>query len=193
MLPLALLHAALAGTIEIQTTLAVDIHLDGLLSAKALGPSTILLDDVLPGPHQVTLYRTGSPHHLTLLVPPDRPARIHVSATEILVAEDDTPEAPALAPEDVIPPVVELRSGDGASFLVRIGDAPAVALTPDAPLRLDALPPGRHTVEITRPDQLVIWARGTLELRSGDQVTLRVAEGRRVEVFGRTDAWIPGR
>lgn len=191
MLSLALLMAALAGTIEIQTTLAVDVHLDGLLAAKALGPSTILLNDIPPGEHQLTLYRAGQPHALTLLVQQAFPVQVRVSATDIALAEPP-PTAAAVLPGMPLP-VLELRSADGAVFLVRLNGAPGVSLRADAPLRLEDLPPGRHTLEISRPDQLVVWVRGILELQPGDQVTLRVAEGRMVEVFGRTEAWIPTR
>jgi hypothetical protein len=54
---------------------------------------------------------------------------------------------------------------------------------------LSELGPGTHSVEIRTEDNLVIWARGVVELKPGDQIVLMLSEGRPVTANGRTGAW----
>ncbi|MFT4974477.1 MAG: hypothetical protein ACI8S6_000360 [Myxococcota bacterium] len=177
---------AAAATVEIHTSLPIDVALDGHSAAQAFGPSTITLPDIAVGEHRLTIFRSGTPTSLPLELLEDTHVRLYVSAEEITIGQPDAPQAVGVAPQ------VELRSSGGASFRVRIDDGQTQLLRPEQPLRLDDLTLGEHTVEIARADGLVIWVRGSLTVQPGDELVIQVAEGRMIEVFGRPGAWRSG-
>lgn len=178
------LAAATAATVEVHTTVPIDVALDGRITSRAFGPSTIRLPDISAGEHELTIYRGGQPQAVSLALEADEVLNVYVSADDI---STDAP-APDL---DALPPTVELISMDGARFQVQIGDR-SLVLEPDTPLQLDGLEPGTYPLVVRRGDGLVVWVRGNLTLQDGDTIRLQLAEGRMVEVFGRPAAWRSG-
>jgi hypothetical protein len=173
-----------AGTVVVQTTVATEVSLDGLPVVRTYGPGTVSLPDIPAGDQRFTVFRDGHGLPVTVAVPETGRVRLMVGQQEITT---DTPPPPAAS--EGPPPVLELRGKAGQRFSVILDGERLAVLGPDRPLRLESVAAGAHTVEFRSPDNLTIWARGSLELRAGDDVALSIAEGRPVEAFGRTDAW----
>ncbi|MEL6342589.1 MAG: hypothetical protein AAFV53_05615 [Myxococcota bacterium] len=186
---LTLSSLVFAGTVELQTTLPIDVRLDGTDAARTYGASTVQLTDVAAGEHTLTVFRAGVPEDLTVQVPTTGVVTVFISADALRLA------APVItiAPERTEPPKVVFQARGGDSFLVRIDGDDGQLLAPGVELKLDDLPAGPHALEITRPDQLVVWVRGTLTLQPGDQLQVLVEEGRMIQVFGRQGAWKAGK
>ena len=176
--------AAHAGTVVVQTTVATEVSLDGLPVVRTYGPGTVSLPDIPAGEQRFTVFRDGRGLPVTVRVPESGRVRLMVGQQE--VTTDTPPPAPADAGP---PPVLELRGKAGQRFSVILDGERLAVLGPDRPLRLETLEAGPHRIEFRSPDNLTIWARGSLDLRPGDDVALSVAEGLPVEAFGRADAW----
>lgn len=175
---------AQAGTVVVQTTVAVEVQLDGLPVLNTYGPGTVSLPDVPAGSRAFTVYRGGTGHPVEVQVPDVGRVRLMVGADEI---STDTP--PPVDDSAGPPPVLELRGKKGQRFSVILDGKRVAVLGPDRPLRLEELGVGSHRLELRSPDNLTIWARGTVDLRLGDDLALSIAEGRPVEAFGRPEAW----
>lgn len=184
---LALISIALGGTVEVQTTTAAEIHLDGVEILRTYGASTSLLPDIEAGTKVFVVYRDGEGMALEVEVP--ETGTVHLRVGNELLESDHAVVAPELTGP---PPVVLLRSADGREFLVVIDGHRLGTLSPEAPMSLDMLPTGDHSLELRSTDLLTVWLRGTLALQPGDDLLLQISEGRMVEVFGRTGAWQPG-
>jgi hypothetical protein len=98
-----------------------------------------------------------------------------------------TPPAPAPDPS----PVVQLKASPGQRFSVILDGSPVGVVGPGTPMVLSDLAPGRHTAEFRTEDNLIIWARGILELKPTEELILTLSEGRPVMATGRTGAWRP--
>lgn len=182
---LAFIPIALGGTVEVQTTTAAEVHLDGVEIFRTYGPSTSLLSDIPAGKQVFVVYRDGDGAPIEVEVPDVGIARIRVG--ESLLETDQLAR-----PTDGPAPEVTLRSADGQEFIVIVDGHRLGSLSPESPMSLEGIPTGEHTLELRSPDLLVVWLRGTLSLQPGDDLKLQVSEGRMLEVFGRPGAWQPG-
>jgi hypothetical protein len=99
------------------------------------------------------------------------------------------PEAPAKAAAPDPTPVVQIKATKGQRFSVIVDGKPSGTVSFDAPMILTHLAAGRHTAEFRTEDNLVIWARGVLELGPSEELVLTLTEGRPVMANGRTGAW----
>ena len=99
------------------------------------------------------------------------------------------PKAPEKATQPNPSPVVQIKATKGQRFSVILNGQAVGIATFDAPLILSDLAPGRHTAEFRTEDNLVIWARGILELKPTEEIVLTLSEGRPVMANGRTGAW----
>ncbi len=182
---LAFIPIALGGTVEVQTTTAAEIHLDGVEILRTYGPATALLSDIPAGKQVFVIYRAGDGAPIEVEVPDDGIIRIRVGE-HLLETDQVTRSTDGPAPE------VSLRSADGQEFIVIVDGRRLGTLSAETPMRLDGIPSGEHTLELRSSDLLVVWLRGTLHLQPGDDLNLQVSEGRMLEVFGRSGAWQPG-
>lgn len=184
-MPLSLLGAlTLAGSLLIQTSVPAEVHLDGAKVFESFEATHASLPDVPAGPHQIVVYRDGVGRKLDVEVPREGVLRVLVGAESL-----DTDQA-AARPASATPRV-ELRAAAGQSFALILDGARTTNLSSKAPLTLDQLTPGEHTFELRSANMQTIWVRGTLLLKAGDDLIIRAAEGRMIEVFGRDSAWVP--
>jgi len=182
---LVFIPIALAGTVEVQTTTAAEIHLNGVEILRTYGPSTALLSEIPTGEQVFVVYRAGEGSPIEVVVPEEGTARIRIGESSL---ETDQHAEVAEGP----PPKVSLRSADGQAFTIIIDGHRLGALSPETPMALDMLPIGTHTLEVRSTDMLTVWLRGSLVLQPGDDLRLDISEGRMAEVFGRPEAWQPG-
>lgn len=182
----ALVHAGLAhaGTVRVETTVATEVRLSGLPVVKTYGPGTVSLPAVDPGLHDFEVFRFGKARSIQIDVPEDGTVRLMVGEDSLTT---DTP--PVLDTSNT--PKVRLEASSDERFSVIVDGQRTALLHAKRPLLLDTLPPGPHALEIRSVDNLTVWARGTLDLRPGDDLRLAVSEGRLPEVFGRAEAWRP--
>lgn len=185
-MPHALLGAlALAGSLVIQTSVPSEVHLDGKPVLKSFSATSTTIPDVPEGPHQVTVYRDGIGRKLEVAIPAQGAVRLLVGSEAL-----DT-DTPPVQPTDAAPPLVELRAAPGQSFSLLIDGERSGTLSSRASVVIDDLAVGEHSFELRSSDMLTVWVRGTLILRAGDNLIVRAAEGRMIEVFGREAAWVP--
>lgn len=187
---LALLAPAHAGTLVVQTTLATEVKLGGLPVVRTYGPGTVTVPKVDPGPHTLTVYRKGEAETIEVTVPSEGRVRLLVSEDRLETGDRPVAEIP---PDGGPAPAVELRPEPGQRFTVIVDGKRLAVLGPSTPLRLEDLAAGTHRLELRSVDNTTIWARGTLTLVPGDDLALGVTEGKPVQVFGRAEAWQPGR
>ena len=180
---LATLSVSWAASVVVQTSVPVEVRVDGAPAVKTFGPSVVRIPDVEPGPHAFMVWRNGTPTTIHLEVPTEGTMRLMIGA-DAIEATDAAPSA-----TDPTPPTVELRATQGQRFAAIVDGRRAGLITSDQPLRLLELGTGLHSLELRTEDLLVVWVRGTLDLQPGDALVVSAAEGRMVEVFGRTEAW----
>ena len=84
-------------------------------------------------------------------------------------------------------PIVVLQPAENQRFTIIINGNDRRQFSSET--ILDDLSPGKHQIEFRSEDQLLVWVRGTLELKPGDAVSLRVEEGRMVKAGGTKEAW----
>ena len=185
----AVLAPALAGTLVVETTLATEVSLGGLSVVRTYGPGTVTVPDVEAGVHALTVHREGEAAVLEVRVPAEGRVRLLVSADRLEIAERPAAAVPTEGPA----PAVELRPEPGQRFTVILDGKRVAVMGPSSPLRLEDLGPGEHRLELRTIDNTTVWARGLLVLQPGDEVSLAVAEGKPVQVFGRAEAWQPSR
>ena len=173
-----------AGTVRVETTVATEIRLATIPVVKTYGAGTVSLPDVAAGLQEFEVYRYGKARSIRVDVP-------ETGTVRLLVGEDtlttDTPPTPDAAEH----PKVRLTAAPGERFSILVNGDRVALLHDDQPLLLDALPPGNHRLEVRSIDNLTIWTRGTLSLEPGDDLQLKISEGRLPEVFGRAEAWRP--
>jgi len=112
--------------------------------------------------------------------------------TVLAFAKDPPAPAPKAPEQEAVPatsPVVQIKATKGQRFSVILDGQPVGVTSYDTPLTLTDLAPGRHTAEFRTEDNLVIWARGILELGPTEELVLTLSEGRPVIATGRTGAW----
>lgn len=182
---LVFMPIALAGSVEVQTTAAAEVHLNGVEILRTYGPSTALLSDIPTGEQIFVVYRAGEGSPIEVMIPEDGIARIRIGESTL---ETDQQSAAAEGP----PPQVTLRSADGQAFAITVDGHRLGTLSPEEPMSLNMLPVGAHILEVRSTDMLTVWLRGSLVLQPGDELRLDLSEGRMAEVFGRAEAWQPG-
>ena len=174
----------LAGTVLIETDGAMEVQHGGVTIARATGPGTLNLGEMAAGPAVLTVIREGkSPVETTVNVPEEGHASLTLKGKTLSV------DGTAHEIDELPPPVVVLRGAEGQRFSVIIDGKRRGVLNGE--LAIEDLKPGVHTLEFRTEDNLVIWARGRLDLQPADTVSLTISEGRTVEVGGRTSAWQP--
>ncbi len=184
MLSLLTILTTTAGTIEVQATLPVEVHIDGAEVLQTSGPATVSLPGVAAGERHLVVHRGGHAESLTLTVPQDGVVVMRIGDDSITTDDQVQLErGPA--------PAVSLISADGNTFSIILDGQRVGTLSTASPLALEGLT-AHHTLEIRSADLQVIWTKGALELQPGDDLVLRVSQGRMPEVFGRADAWKPG-
>lgn len=184
---LVLLGLARAGTVLIDTATPVDIRLDNQPVMRTFGAAKVSLPDIAAGERVFVVYREGKPQRVTVDVPEKGTVRLLVGETSL---STDRPPEEQVSEE---PPVLELKAAAQQDFSVVVDGRRLAVLVAGHPLRLAELGVGTHELELRSADLLTIWARGTLDLQPGDELSMSIAEGRDVEFFGRAGAWRPGR
>ena len=107
----------------------------------------------------------------------------------VFAQDTPAPQAPTEAPIPEPTPVVQIKASEGQRFSVILDGKPVGIVGFESPMTLTDLAPGRHTAEFRTEDNLVIWARGILQLNPTDELVLTLSEGRPVMATGRTGAW----
>lgn len=176
---------AWAGTLLIETQVAAEVQTGGLTLAHTYGPGRVSVPDIAAGTKVFDVYRSGNHQAIEIEVPETGRVRLLVGTETLLT--DTPPESPA----DAAPPVLELRAVQGEKFSLILNGERKGVFSSHEPIRVADLGPGEHTLELRTTDNLTVWVRGSLSLRPGDEVVVQAAEGRMVEVYGRTGVWKP--
>lgn len=180
----ALLAPAHAGDLLLKTTEPVSVELNGLPVARALAPGEVTLSDVEPGTLRFVVVRgDGRRQPVGVKMPVAGTVTLEVDATTVVT------DSPAPLDDASGPPKLTIRAAPGQRFGVLVDGARSGVAAPDAPLVLDALDIGAHTIQIRSEDHLTIWAKGEADLQPGDVLELYVEEGRLVRPTGREGAW----
>jgi hypothetical protein len=175
---------ALAGTVLIETDGPMEVQHGGVTIGRASGTGSLSLGELAPGPTVLTVVREGkSPLQTTVDVPKEGIATLTLKGNTLSV--DGTTHAL----EELPPPVLVLRAAEGQRFSVII-DGKIHGLL-EGEWAIEDLSVGQHTIEFRTEDNLVIWAKGQVQLQPSDALALIVSEGHTVEAEGRTDAWTP--
>jgi len=182
--PALFLHSALAGTVRVETTVATEVHLEGLPVVKTYGPGTVSLPDVAAGVHAFEVFRYGNARSITVQVPA-------VGTVRLLIGEEAVTTDTPPAADAIDRPIVRFEAAPGQRFSILIDGKRVALLQPGQPVLLDALDIGPHDLQVRSMDNVTVWARGALELQPGDDLRITLAEGRMPEVFGRAEAWRP--
>ncbi|MGB0639967.1 MAG: hypothetical protein ACPGTU_11575 [Myxococcota bacterium] len=177
-----LISPAFAGTVVIETDGAMEVQHGGVTIGRASGPGSLTLGELPAGPAVLTVVRQGkSPLKTTVNVPQEGNATLTLKGNTLSV--DGTTQTL----EELPPPVLVLRSTEGQRFSVIIDGKVRGILNGE--WAIEDLPVGRHTIEFRTEDNLVIWAKGHVQLQPADALALIVSEGHTVETEGRSDAW----
>lgn len=178
------LAVATAGVVRFETKVPVEVREGALPVIQTYGESQIDVPSVAAGAHTYTILRSSGSATIAVEVPEKGTVLVRITDADV-----STNAAPAVVSESAAPPKVVIEAKAGQAFAVVLDGERIGAVTHDAPMTLDGLTLGAHTLQLRSPDHLTVWAKGDLQLIAGDIVTLRVAEGYPVEVFGRSDAW----
>lgn len=177
-----------AGTVNIETEVPIEVTMKGMPVAKSYSAGTVSLESVEPGQHELQVWRQGKAAAVVVEVPETGAVRLLVGADSLsVVGEDGTALAAGPAPKLT----VQVDEAGQRFFLVIDGE-PAGLVLAGTPLELGTLAAGPHAIEVRSEDRLTVWARGTLELRAGDAIVMKLHHGRMPEVFGRAGAWKGG-
>lgn len=176
---------AWAGTVNIETEVPIEVTMKGMPVAKSYSAGTVSLESVEPGQHELQVWREGKAASVVVEVPETGSVRLLVGADSLSVVGEDG-SAPATGPAPKLTVQVDEA---GQRFFLVIDGKPVGLVLAGTPLELGSLASGRHAVEVRSDDRLTVWARGTLELRPGDAIVMKLHHGRMPEVFGRTGAW----
>lgn len=173
-----------AGVILIETDGPMEVQHGGVTIGRASGAGSLSLGEMAAGPAILTIVREGkNPLQTTVNVPKEG------AATLVLKDDTVTVDGATHALDELPPPVLVLRAGEGQRFSVIIDGKIHGVL--EGEKAIEDLDVGRHSIEFRTEDNLVIWARGHVDLQPNDAVALIVTEGRMVQTEGRSDAWTP--
>lgn len=182
MLLMLLTLLARAGDLVVDAALPTELRASSDTLVQTLAPARVRLTGLKDGPLMLDVVAGGRSRQVQVEVPQQGAVGLKVTASGATVEAATTPATP---------PLVELRVVSGDRFAVLLDGARLLTLTARTPVILEGLTAGEHALEIRSADLLTIWARGTLDLRAEDRVRIGAAEGRRLDVFGRTGVWAP--
>ena len=177
-----LISPAVAGTVLIETDGPMEVQHGGVTIGRASGVGSLNLGELPGGPTVLTVVREGkSPLQTTVDVPEEGNATLTLQGNTLSVA------GTIQTLEELPPPVLVLRGAEGQRFSVIINGKLRGLL--DGEWAIEDLSVGQHTIEFRTEDNLVIWAKGHVQLQPSDALALIVREGHTVETEGRSDAW----
>lgn len=182
MLLILLTLLARAGDLVVDTALPTEIRASGGVLVQTLAPARLRLTGLKDGPLLLDVVAGGKSRQVQVVLPEQGAVGLKVTASG---ATEEVITTPAT------PPLVELRVVSGDRFAVLLDGARLLTLTAKTPVMIEGLAVGEHAMEIRSADLLTVWARGTLDLRAEDRVRIGAAEGKRLDVFGRTGVWAP--
>ena len=175
---------AFAGVVLIETDGPMEVQHGGVAIGRASGAGSLSLGEMTPGPTILTIAREGkAPLQTTVTVPKEG------TATLVLKGDTLTVDGATHSLDELPPPVLVLRAAEGQRFSVIIDGK--VHGTLEGEEAIENLDVGRHSIEFRTEDNLVIWARGHVELQPNDALALIVTEGHMVQTEGRSEAWQP--
>lgn len=173
---------AWAGVLVVNTTVPVDVRLEGASVVRSFGPLVAEID-LAAGPVSLELRRGESSQKVDLEMPVMGRTQLAVSAKAI------TP-GPAPAPVGD-PSTLELHAAPGKAFSLVMDGNRLVAFASAIPVTLVGVAPGAHSLELRSADFTLVWGRGTLTVQAGDHLQLNASEGQMLELGGHTGAWAP--
>lgn len=188
MLSLIALCASLtasAADLRVEGEIPFQLSLNGAPAAKLYGAGELTLRGLPAGEARVRVdHGDGKIAESTLTLSDDRATLLIVSAVGVFFTD-----APAVVADETRrgPGEVELRLAGTVNAEVKLGDR-WHTVTPDAPLLVKDLPPGRYPLEVRSANRSVIWSRGDLDVGPQDHLVVVLAEGRALRVFGRAEA-----
>lgn len=175
---------ALAGDVLVVTAVPVEVELNGLPVVRTDAAGEVTLRDVEGGEREFVVNRGDRREPISVTVPELGQVRLDIGR------ESTTTDSPGQARRpDAGPPVVAVVAAAGQRFSLLVDGERVGIATPHAPLVLDALAVGDHTVQVRSEDNLTIWARGVIQLQPGDRIELACEEGRMVRPSGREGVW----
>jgi len=174
-----------AGELVIDTQVPVEVFVDDLPQVRLYHAGQARIE-VSAGRHRLSVYRGAEPEVLLADFVEEGDVVLYVGATTLSLGTSAPPP-----PTPPGPASVEFRAPPGPGAQVHVGGERRL-LTAQAPQVLEGLEPGTLELEVRSADGAFVWARGELELVSGDALVVVLPEGRPPEVFGRPDAWHPG-
>lgn len=177
MSPVTLLFGGLlAGELIVHATVPVDVYVAETRAVQLLTPGQWRAS-YPPGTYNVTLLVAGTPRPFEIEIPPDQPFEIVVAKSGISISE------PVATPEASVATVpVEVRC-TGNAKVVLVVDGRRYPLDASERLALD-LSPGRYDTVLLNGSETITWARGVLEVHTGESAILQVAEGYAPEAGG---------
>ncbi len=185
MLPLLLAIVAapaLAGDIVVRTDVAADLYLGTAMITRTWGPASVRVTGMQPGLAGLKVVRGDKSNLVDVLVPDD-------GAALVTIAADGIATRPLEADPDASGPVLELRAAVGQRFAVVLDGTRLATVGDRYPLRVEALQPGPHHLELRTADLTVVWTRADLELIDDDLLIVTGQEGYAPLVSGRPDAF----
>lgn len=187
-LPLLCLLSSLtawAGSVSLNTDVALSVERAGVTIARAPGPGVLNLGEFPPGEAQLRLHRaTLNPLDATFVVPGTGPLSLRLDGDML------TTETEAVVTSDAPPPMVIVRPVEGQSFSLILNGQTRTAITEETVI--DHWGPGVHTLEVRSGDNLTVWARGDLTLAAGQSVVIRLEAGRPLDAQGAEGVWRSG-
>jgi len=171
-----------AGTVSLETDAAVEVQFGNATIARASQSGTFTIGELPEGPVTLRFIRQGK-------APMDAEIQVPELGTTTMVLTGDTltiaGKVSTMMPLEN--PIVVLQPAENQRFTIIINGNDRRQFSSET--ILDDLSPGKHQIEFRSEDQLLVWVRGTLELKPGDAVSLRVEEGRMVKAGGTKEAW----
>ena len=173
-----------AGTLTLETDMAVEVKYGETTIARAPEAGSLNIGELPEGPVTLSLIRAGKAPMIANI-------QVHKTETTTLSLSGDTLtiEGTPVTVQQPDKPIVLIKPAKDQRFTMIINGQDRRVIERDT--LLEDIGPGTHQIEVRSENQLIVWARGTLELLPGSTVSLFVEEGRMVNPDGTANAWMP--
>ncbi|HMV66545.1 MAG TPA: hypothetical protein PKA64_06820 [Myxococcota bacterium] len=174
---LLLLNLAWSAELVVDAKMPARVSLDGVVVADLYVPG-LLRVPTEAGTHELLVTVDGRPHELRVAVHDDTPLLVLVGRSGVTLGET----APAAAVAAAGPWGVRFRVSGRERLLVQV-DGQRVVLSPGGGSTLQ-LGPGEHRMSVRSSDGTMVYARGVLQVRGGEELAVQVGEGSLPETSG---------